>query len=78
MGLLRRNIRLWSLELNPYILKRPHFTHALKGGGLRATRYALDSLMFISAGNEPRGLVYMSIWPLPQGSNTPMLASLLV
>ena len=32
---------------------------------------------FIHAGNEPSGHAGMSIWQLPRGSNTPMLASLL-
>jgi len=30
---------------------------------------------FISAGNEPSGHAGMSIWRLPQGSNTPQLAA---
>ena len=33
---------------------------------------------FIPASNEPSGHAGMSIWRLPRGSNTPMLASLLV
>ena len=38
----------------------------------------LYSRIFIPASSEPRGYVYMSIWQLPRGSNTPMSASLLV
>ena len=33
---------------------------------------------FIPASNEPSGHAGMSIWRLPRGSNTPMLASLLI
>ena len=45
---------------------------------MEAVTLPLGQGFFIPAGNEPSGHAGMSIWRLPRGSNTPMLASLLV
>nr|DAJ00473.1 MAG TPA: hypothetical protein [Caudoviricetes sp.] len=38
----------------------------------------MPKIYFIPASNEPSGHVYMSIWLLPRGSDTPMFVPLLV
>ena len=45
---------------------------------MEAVTLPLGQGFFIPASNEPSGHAGMSIWRLPRGSNTPMLASLLV
>ena len=45
---------------------------------IAVTSTLLRGIPFIPASNEPSGHAGMSIWRLPRGSNTPMLASLLV
>ena len=87
--LQRHEIQNTHLQRTDFLAQRPAFVHDKnilflqylfrRQIILNSNRHYLHLVsLFIPASNEPSGHAGMSIWRLPRGSNTPMLASPLI